>query len=171
MEPVWITHAKKFIGLKETPGIADNKIILDMAKKAKSWLGALYNKDSIPWCGLFVSYCMELAGFKPPKSFVGVRASDWGGWGVKLSPLLVRVPLGAVAVFKRKGGGHVGFVVGNYKTGELAILGGNQSDAVNIRKFTRENLVSLNWPTDIPVGAPAPEITSLAGVEAAGSVV
>ena len=42
---------------------------------------------------------------------------------------------GCIVVFSRAGGGHVGFLVGKDKQGNLMILGGNQSNAVNIKPF------------------------------------
>ena len=46
---------------------------------------------------------------------------------------------GAIAIKSRKGGGHVGFVVGKSASGkELFILGGNQGDKVSIAKYPRD---------------------------------
>jgi hypothetical protein len=57
-----------------------------------------------------------------------------------------------VVVFKRDGGGHVGFVVGKDQAGNLMVLGGNQSDSVNIKPFKTDRVVGYRWP----VGAPRP---------------
>jgi hypothetical protein len=37
-------------------------------------------------------------------------------------------------------------LVGVYRNGDLSILGGNQGDAVNIRRFERTRLMALRWP-------------------------
>jgi uncharacterized protein (TIGR02594 family) len=58
-------------------------------------------------------------------------AKSYLNWGVQ-----IREPAyGCVVVFSRDGGGHVGFVVGQQQNGNLMVLGGNQSDAINIRAF------------------------------------
>ena len=57
---------------------------------------------------------------------------------------------GCVVVFSRDGGGHVGFVVGLQQNGDLMVLGGNQSDAVNIRAFSRSRVSGYRWPVNEP---------------------
>jgi hypothetical protein len=53
-------------------------------------------------------------------------------------------------VFSRDGGGHVGFVVGQRENGDLMVLGGNQSDAINIRAFQRSRVSGYRWPVNEP---------------------
>jgi uncharacterized protein (TIGR02594 family) len=65
---------------------------------------------------------------------------------------------GCVVVFWRgtKTGtaGHVGFVVGRDKFGNLMVLGGNQSDAVNIKPFAmsgpNDRVLGYRWPGVYP---------------------
>jgi hypothetical protein len=52
-------------------------------------------------------------------------------------------------VFNRDGGGHVGFVVGQQQNGDLMVLGGNQSDAINIRAFSRSRVTGYRWPVNV----------------------
>jgi uncharacterized protein (TIGR02594 family) len=155
------------IGTRETPGPASNSRIMGWAVRARAWLGSAYGADAVPWCGLFVAECMHAAGFKPPRAFVGLRAKAWAAWGVSVSMTATRPPIGAVAVFGRKGGGHVGFVTGVYRNGDLDILGGNQGDAVNIRRFGRNRpegpLLALRWPSGVMLADPAPWVDA-AGV-------
>lgn len=66
------------------------------------------------------------------------------------------VPLGAIAVFGRTGGGHVGQVVGVYANGDLDILVANQGNAIDIRRFPRYRLIAFRWPADHPIGPAAP---------------
>ena len=153
-EPAWISYARRQIGIRETPGTANEPRVMAMAKRAARWLGAAYAADSVPWCGLFVADCMAAAGFTPPRAFVGLRAKAWSGWGIACSVFATRPPLGAIAVFGREGGGHVGFVVGAHSNGDLDILGGNQGDAVNIRRFPRARLIALRWPAGVAMGEP-----------------
>ena len=53
---------------------------------------------------------------------------------------------GCIVVFERQGGGHVGFVVGQDKQGNLMVLGGNQGDAVNIKPFAKSRVIAYLWP-------------------------
>jgi uncharacterized protein (TIGR02594 family) len=167
IDPPWLAHARTLIGIRETPGPANNSRIMSWAARTKGWLGAAYGQDSTPWCGLFVAECIAAAGFKPARGFVGLRAKAWASWGVNIGLTVPNPPLGTIAVFGRDGGGHVGFVVGVHRGGDLAILGGNQSDSVNIRRFPRSRLIALRWPAGVPVSAAAP-VVELAGVRTTG---
>lgn len=139
---VWTTIAKKYAGLKEYPGSASNPTIMGWAKKLGAKLGMTYTDDSVPWCGLFVAHCMSEAGLEVPK--VPVRASAWSTWGVPL-----KVPTeGAVLVFSRTGGGHVGF----YQSEDALnyhVLGGNQGDAVSVTKIAKDRAVAVRWPSSV----------------------
>lgn len=142
-----------------------------MVGRAAGWLGIKVTDDETAWCGTFVSACLATAGFKPPRGAVGVRARWWGGWGDPLS-LTERPPLGAIAVYSRPGGGHVGFVVGMTPQGDLIILGGNQGNAVTEARFARNDprlkLVALRWPAGVPRAAPVPWVSG--PVAGAGTV-
>ncbi len=160
MMPPWLAHARTLIGTRETPGPANNSRIMAWATAARAWLGAAYAADSVPWCGLFVAEVMRAAGFKPPRGFVGLRAKAWASWGQDAGMAATRPPLGTIAVFGRVGGGHVGFVTGVFRNGDLMILGGNQGDEVNERRFARHRqagpLIALRWPWGVTVAPPAP---------------
>ena len=152
----WVNVARSLIGTKELPGPANNPKIMGWGNAlGAKVLGIPYTADSIPWCGLFTAWCIHSAGLVPPK--IAIRASEWGKFGLPLS-LTGTPPLGAIAVFNREGGGHVGFVVGIHANGDLDILGGNQGDAVNVRRFSRARLKHLRWPPNTPMGQPAPMV-------------
>lgn len=117
-------------GLKEVPGAGNNPKILAWSQEVGSSVGIDYSKDSIPWCGLFIGVCAVRAGYKPPA--ICVRAKAWLDFGFKPA----RAMLADVVVLTRKGGGHVGLYVGETPCGDYYyLLGGNQADEVNIRKF------------------------------------
>lgn len=148
----WLDEARRLIGTREVPGGANNPAIMTWANKLGARvLGIAYGGDHVPWCGLFAAWCVHNAGIAPPR--IAIRAKAWATWGMPLS-LAGVPPLGAVAVFERKGGGHVGFVTGYTLSGDLIILGGNQGDAVNERRFTRDRLIALRWPPGVPVAEP-----------------
>ena len=134
-EPAWLVEARNQIGQKEIPGPKHNRWIVEGWKR----LGAgWFADDETPWCGLFVAHCVEKAGLPFPKTFP--RALAWADWGKTCPPAV-----GAVVVFKRQGGGHVGFLVGE-SLANYYVLGGNQSNAVNIMPLAKSRAVAIRWP-------------------------
>lgn len=150
-DPPWLATARASLGLKEAPGPASNGTIIGWAKRLGARvLGAAYNADGVPWCGLFAAHCMASAGIAPPK--IALRAKSWAGWGARLR--FDRLAPGAVLVFERQGGGHVGFYVGEDAT-HFHVLGGNQSDAVTIARLPKGRCIASRWPRGVPViGSP-----------------
>ncbi len=150
----WMTEARSLIGTRELPGAANNPVIMAWGNRLGARvLGIAYGADSVPWCGLFAAWCVHQAGIAPPA--IAIRAKAWASWGEAITPGM-RIPLGAVAVFERQGGGHVGFVESINRDGSLNILGGNQGDAVNVRRFGRDRLIALRWPKGQALAAHAP---------------
>ena len=137
----WIQIARAYLGVAEIPGVKTSSVIAVWLRKLKAW----WADDETPWCGTFVAYCLSEAGFVVPKYWM--RALAWAEWG---RPLLVP-RVGAVAVFSRTGGGHVGFVVGIDKAGNVMVLGGNQANKVSIAAFDGERVLAYRWPTEEPL--------------------
>ncbi|TCP92730.1 uncharacterized protein (TIGR02594 family) [Sphingomonas sp. PP-CE-1A-559] len=144
----WIDVARKYVGLKEYPGAANNPTIIGWAKGlGAKLLGIAYGADSVPWCGLFVAHCVNEAGLTPAP--IAVRASAWATWGQACKPVV-----GAVVVFQRQGGGHVGFLVGQNATA-YRVLGGNQGDSVSETWIEKNRAVAVRWPASVPVSTVA----------------
>jgi uncharacterized protein (TIGR02594 family) len=141
MRPDWLVEAERHLGVTEIPGSKTNATIGGWLKR----LGAWWSDDATPWCGVFVAHCMEASGIALPKYWM--RAKDWAAWGSKLSA----PETGCVVVFERKGGGHVGFVVGRTMAGNLLVLGGNQGDMVKISEFSRDRVIGYYWPPSVPL--------------------
>jgi len=97
--------------------------------------------DSVPWCASFVAFVLESVGMGSTNN---KAARSYLKWGV--SSLKNPLP-GDIVVFWRgtKGSwqGHVGFLVQARTNGMLYVLGGNQDDAVNIKKFDRSRLLDI----------------------------
>lgn len=143
----WFYIATSLIGTREIVGPKHNPTILAWAKKLGSKvLGINITDDETAWCGLFVAHCMSEAGITPAP--IAVRASSWETWGSILRA--DRLAPGAVLVFKRPGGGHVGFYVGEDKDC-YHVLGGNQSNAVTITRIEKARCVARRWPKDVAV--------------------
>lgn len=143
-DPSWLIEARKYIGVAEIKGPKTSDFIGRWLKH----LGAWWSDDETPWCGTFVAQCIEAAGLPIPKYWM--RAKAWADWGTKLS----NPELGCIVVFERKGGGHVGFVVGRTPNGNLLVLGGNQGDKVCIAPFDRTRLIGYYWPPCVSLPTP-----------------
>ena len=137
----WIELARQFIGLHEVKGREHNPEILQMWKDIKR--GGIKD-DETPWCAAFVGAMLERAGIKSSR-FEG--AKSYLSWGSQLK----EPAADCIVVFTRDGGGHVGFVVGQDSVGNLLVLGGNQSDAVNVRAFPRARVSGYRWPDGVPL--------------------
>ena len=155
-DPAWLSYARRQLGTREAPGPANDSRIMAMATRAKKWLGIGYHADSIPWCGVYVADCMEAAGFASPRGAIAVRASWWETWGVPTTPRV-----GAIMCFRRPGGGHVAFYVGE-DAAAYHVLGGNQSDAVTIARIAKNRLAACRWPDGIPITT-KPKLASAVG--------
>lgn len=138
--PPWIEFGKQLIGIKEAPGERDNQQIIDWAKVIGGWTESYYKRDSIPWCGLYVGFVLAQVGIEPSKD--ALRARAWNEWGKKVEPCF-----GAIMVFTRNGGGHVGFYISEDKD-YYHILGGNQSDMVNVARISKQRFLGARWPSD-----------------------
>ncbi|MEO7381482.1 MAG: TIGR02594 family protein, partial [Paracoccaceae bacterium] len=57
--------------------------------------------------------------------------------------------IGAVLIFARGQGGHVGFAIGQ-DDAHFFVLGGNQSDAVTIARIAKSRLLGARWPATYP---------------------
>lgn len=156
----WFDHAVQLVGLAEDPRKeVSNEAVVDLGDV----LNVDYKDDDIPWCGLFVGHCLgSTLGDEPlPTNPLGAR--NWLKFGEECEP-----QIGAVLVFWRgkKSGwqGHVGFYHGEDKN-YFHVLGGNQSNAVNVKKISRKRLLGARWP--LTGGAQSGEkVAGSAGVEA-----
>lgn len=165
-DPAWLAYARRQIGVREIVGARHEPRVLAMWRRIGRWAGIDVATDEVPWCGAFVADCL-LTGAGITPIAISARAKAWAKWGSPIGTTATRPPLGAVAVFGRQGGGHVGFVTSVHRDGSLDILGGNQGNAVNIRRFPRDRLVALRWPTGLALAAPAPWATT-PGVKTTG---
>nr|DAT03235.1 MAG TPA: Tail associated lysozyme [Caudoviricetes sp.] len=134
-EPEWLAIARRAIGTTEIAGKEHNSTIRNWLISLNAW----WQDDETPWCGTFVAHCAREADRALPKYWY--RAKDWLNTGTRLD----KPAYGCVVVFDRAGGGHVGFVVGKDKHGNLMVLGGNQGNAVNIKPFAISRVAGFIW--------------------------
>ena len=140
--PRWLAIAESYKGVREIAGPRHNATIMGWLRRLKSWI----TTDEVPWCGTFVAAVMQEAGLPYPKEFP--RARSWADWGANLRS--THVAPGAVLVFSRDGGGHVGFYVGEDATA-YHVLGGNQGNAVNVTRILKARCIAIRWPKGEPV--------------------
>lgn len=141
----WLAEAQRAIGITEVAGAASNPLIIGWGKRLK----IDYRSDEISWCGLFVAHCINsaLPGEMLPDRLLGARS--WQRFG---TPCPMPQP-GAIMTFWRVARsdwrGHVGFYVGEDATA-YHILGGNQGDAVNVKRFAKSRFLAARWPASAP---------------------
>lgn len=129
------------IGVKEISGSGSNKQV----EEYLDWGSSESNKDSgmtdaTPWCAGFVGWCLEQVGMGSTNSLM---ARSYEKWGVssKSAPLP-----GDIVTFWRtslaSGSGHVAFFLKQDST-YVWCLGGNQSDEVNITRYSKERMTDI----------------------------
>lgn len=138
----WFIEAQRLIGVKEDVSAKSNPLLIGWGRE----LGCHYMDDETAWCGLFVGHCIASQMPAEPLPANPLGARQWQKFGRRCDP-----QPGAVMVFwrvsARDGRGHVGFYVAEDAAGFYHILGGNQSDAVNIRRVPKARFLEARWPT------------------------
>ena len=138
----WIAEAKSALGRHEA---RDRSWLMDWLKRDGRSLG---NPAKNPWCGDFVETCIRIS--LPDEPLPGALGSNpywarhWLLFGQAVQPVM-----GALLVFERGSGGHVGFALGQDDT-HFYVLGGNQSDAVTVARIAKSRLLGARWPTTVP---------------------
>jgi uncharacterized protein (TIGR02594 family) len=146
-EPLHLSVARAFVGIKETPGPVSTSVILQWARdiQSPSW----YHDDDQAWCAVWANrlcLAMQFALSAPPQSFDLLRAASFETWGQRL----LTPTLGCFMTFKRPEGNHVGLYLGETDT-LLRVLGGNQSNAVSYAWIKKDRLTSMRWPSSVPL--------------------
>lgn len=140
----WMAEAKRMLGRHEG---RDNGFLSRWLRSDGRTLG---DPAKLPWCGDFVETCVRLG--LPSEPFPGALgenpywARNWALLGTATPPTY-----GAVLVFERGSGGHVGFAVGE-DGAYYQVLGGNQSNAVTVARIAKSRLLAARWPTTWPAG-------------------
>lgn len=139
-EPLWyqIAFREMVSGVDEISGSADNPRIIEYHQATS--LQA--TDDETAWCSSFVNWCLLKAGKDRTNS---AAARSWLNWGVSI----VTPRLGCVAIFERTSSptaGHVGFYQSE-QNGRILLLGGNQSNQVNITPQHANKLLGYRWPS------------------------
>lgn len=121
-------------GLKEIVGSKHNAKILQFFKDiGHKWV----QDDETAWCAAFANWCLKQSGL-PHTGKLNARSFLDYGQPTKnpvLGDVVVLWRISRNSVF-----GHVGFFINETETG-INILGGNQSNQVNIQTFPKTQLL------------------------------
>ena len=129
--------ARSYIGLSEGPGPADNPVILEMyASVGHDWV----EHDSVAWCAAFVGHCLEQAGIRSTRKLTARSYLDWGV-PVKTADAQ-QGDIGVIPRGRSSWQGHV-FFINRMEGAWVWGLGGNQSDAVNIKRYPVSKLLGV----------------------------
>lgn len=129
----WMDIAQNERGVKEAAGAAANPRIVEYHKTTT--LAA--TSDEVPWCSSFLNWVMKAAKYPITKS---AAARSWLDYGQECE-----LQLGCIVVFRRTGGNHVGFCVG-FTPHSIMVLGGNQSNEVNVKPYPRRDFLGARLP-------------------------
>jgi len=141
-EPDWMTIARAEIGTKEFSGDADNPEVVKYLKSVGTLNVRSQVQDETAWCSAFVNWCMEKSGKAGTEK---ATARSWLNWGRQIP-----APQPGCVVVLWRGSpsgwqGHIGFFV-KETNNNVHLLGGNQSDAVNIRKYRKNRVLGYRLP-------------------------
>ena len=144
-KPNWISIAEGEIGQKEKAGAQHNPRIIEYHATTGG-----FKDDETAWCSSFVNWVMKKAGQGGTNS---AGAVSWARWGKKVE----QPAYGAIAVIDWDGPGpgwkgHVGFVVGKQGSSVL-LLGGNQSNSVNVATFGTSKIIAYVYPSNFEIPA------------------
>lgn len=141
MTPPWLDWARAEIGTREIVGAQHNPRVV--AYWTMGNVALRVTDDETPWCAAFVAAALERTGYRSTRSGMARSYAN--------SQHMTRISgprLGAICVLSSSRGassGHVGFVEAADST-HVWLLGGNQSNAVNIARFPLSQLVGWYQP-------------------------
>lgn len=138
--PPWMAEMHRRMGLHE---VRDNAVLSAWLKIGR-FLG---NPANLPWCGDAVESCIAKVLPAEPLPANPFFAQSWASFGVDVGQPIV----GAIGVIRwSASAGHVGIVAG-VDGNTVNLLGGNQSNAINVSAFPRAKFIGFRWPKSFPV--------------------
>lgn len=149
-KPRYYQEAERLLGLKEIPGKQHNEEIISL------WADAgmpQITDDETPWCAAFVNGCLVRGNKAGTKSGLA-RSFKFDEHKDKFEHLN-EPELYAIGVMKRGNSswqGHVGFVA-DFNDKYVWLLGGNQSNAVNITRYPRSSFSGSGVGFARPLGS------------------
>lgn len=141
--PLWVANGLNELGIHEKVGAGSNPTIMRWAKDEGGYIAKTFTDDDIAWCSLYANHLLTAVGLRGTEDLWALNWDSDKNWpNVKLQGPAV----GAFAPMKRDGGGHIGVIVGRFSNGTLALLAGNQGNAVTIAQIPQSRPLSYRWP-------------------------
>lgn len=133
-----IQVALSVYGLKETPGKADNPIIIQMAKDAGFEHDYLH--DDIAWCSMFANWVAFKAGYERSKK---LNARSWLDVGEPIEEKDLQTGDAVILWRDAPAGpfGHISFYINHLSENWLNLLGGNQNNMISIGAFDKHRVL------------------------------
>jgi uncharacterized protein (TIGR02594 family) len=139
--------ARGLIGTTEGTGPENNPAIMAMyASVGHDWV----EHDDVAWCAAFVGHCLEAAGIRSTRKLTARSYLDWG------VPVEVadaqQGDIGVIPRGRSSWQGHV-FFIDRIEGAWVWGLGGNQDDAVNVKRYPVSKLLGVRRaaPVVLPV--------------------
>jgi uncharacterized protein (TIGR02594 family) len=134
-DPPWITVALKEYEQARLVAPNNNPRILEYLRSIP---GGENLNDKVDWASAFAEWTLNQVGISGPKS---LAAKPWIQWGREIK----EPQKGAIAVFNFDGTEHVGFVLADAGD-DLIVLGGNEEQKVQARRYPKAKLSSYRMP-------------------------
>jgi uncharacterized protein (TIGR02594 family) len=138
MQDIALHILSNYIGIRERAGNDSSPTIL---KWKRNVISNTQDDGQYSWCGIFAHNMLLETGYPTLPRVEAAGARNY----LKLGTPVTTPRLGDIAVFKRGTGwqGHVGFVIRVDAFGDVWLLGGNQSNAVSIAKYSGKSLLGF----------------------------
>ena len=112
-------------------GIESDPEILEWIRE---YFPGITDDSEVAWCSIFMNHVADLAGLERTGK---ATARSWLDVGIEID----QPKTGDVVIFWRESinswKGHVGIYINDRGDGRIRVLGGNQSNAVNIRSYSK----------------------------------
>lgn len=154
----WMNELGRYMGLHE---VRDKKKLMALLRVG----GTVGDPAKLPWCADLVESVIKVAlpnePFTGPVGINPYYSLNWLKWGIHVAPCY-----GAIAIFVRPGGGHIGFLVGYDPVRKrYRVRGGNQSNAANDCWVNASRLKGCRWPSTYSIyEKPLPVMNSAGAV-------
>lgn len=126
-----------YYGIKEFAGAKENSPTIMRWKK--DVLPDSKTDEQYSWCGIFAHAMLKELGLDTLTVTEAAGARNY----LKLGQATTEPQLGDLVIFQRGKGwqGHVAFFIRETPDKRIWVLGGNQSNAVNISAYSKDNLL------------------------------
>lgn len=139
----WISEAMTMWGMHE---VNDKAVLSEYLRSNGRTLG---DPSALPWCGDFIHTVTQNALPDEPWPQNALHENPYWARNWMLFGKSCPAVFGAYAIFSRGNGGHIGILVGEL-IDNYYVLGGNQSDSVNVVKIAKRRLLGTRWPLSYP---------------------